>query len=120
MHAIAINTGFFLLENLIMHNNNTKLNKSKISYQSEQKTPTNLKSAADGFQLVFGDLDLTSCHIGRLFGIERIANATRYENVQLNATFAFFGFAFVALLKVGFVLVERIAGRRWRRRLRLG
>lgn len=70
-----------------------------------------LKPSSDRFQLMFGDLNLSSRHVRRLFGVKRIANASRNENVQLDAALAFLGLAFMAFLEIRFVLVVWVAGR---------
>lgn len=73
---------------------------------------TYLKTCRYRFQLVFGDFDLTTGHVGRLLGIERIRYAARHKHIQLDAFLSFLFFAFLFLLDVGLVLFARDGRRR--------
>ena len=45
-----------------------------------------LEPVSDGVHLLLGDLDLSSHHVGRLFGVERVRHAADHEHVDLHTS----------------------------------
>jgi hypothetical protein len=59
-----------------------------------------LKSIDYRVEILFRYFRLSLCHVVWLFAVKRIRDAARYENVELNALFAFLLLEFVAFGKL--------------------
>lgn len=67
-----------------------------------------LKTGTYSFQLLLRHFHLPSRHVHRLFGIKRISDASRYEDVKLDPRFPFFFFSFLLILRKRKSLVSTI------------
>lgn len=82
---------------------------------------THLKPRRDGLELVFGDLRLAPRHVGGLLGVERVGDAPRNENVQLDPPLPLLLLPLLLLLEVDLRLLGGDGRRRGRRpRQRVG
>lgn len=68
-----------------------------IAMHEERKA--DLKAVLNCLQLLSGNFGLSSGHVGGLFGVKRISNASRNKNIKLNPSFAFLFFSFLFILK---------------------
>ena len=57
-----------------------------------------LETLLERLELLLGDFQLPLGHVGWLFGVKRVGDAARHENVQLQSSLALLFFSFLSVL----------------------
>lgn len=57
-----------------------------------------LETLLERLELLLGDFQLSFGHVGRLFGVERVRDTTRHEDVELKPALSLLFLAFLAIL----------------------